>query len=59
MVNTILFTIVFLWLFALSVWKINVNNFLKTLEDERDRVLNFIEEAKDSWTKNPQQEKEQ
>lgn len=59
MLNAILFTIVFLWLFALTVWKANVSHFLKTLEDERGRVLNFIEEAKASWNKNSQQEEEQ
>jgi len=53
MLNAILFAIVFLWLFVLTVWKANVIRFLKTLEDERDQVLNFISKAHASNTPGP------
>jgi len=53
MFNAVLFAIVFLWLFVLTVWKANVNRFLKTLQDERDKVLNFISEARASKTPGP------
>ncbi|GAJ08308.1 unnamed protein product [marine sediment metagenome] len=50
MLNGILFAIVFLWLIALSVWKAYVSDYLKTLQDERDKVLAFLDEAKASMT---------
>jgi len=53
MFNVLLFTIVFLWLFVLTVWKANVTAFLKSLEDERDKVLKFISEARASKTPGP------
>jgi len=59
MFNAILFNVVFLWLLALTVRQANVSYWLKIWQDERNKVLNFIEEAKASWTKNSQQEKEQ
>ena len=59
MVNTILFTIAFLWLFALTAQQSRVSNWFKTLQEERSRVLAFIDEAKASWSKDHHQEKEQ
>ena len=53
MFNAILFTIVFIWLFILTAWKANVSRFLDTLQDERDKVLKFIREAKASKTPGP------
>lgn len=59
MVNALLFTIVFLWLFALTVRQVNINHWIKTLQDERFKMLTFIKESKATWTKNRQQEKDQ
>lgn len=46
MFTAILFTIVFFWLFILSVRQANVTHWFRILQDERDKVLAFIEEAK-------------
>jgi len=50
MLNVILFTIVFLWLFALTVWKANVTNWIQDLQRERLKVIKFIEDVKASST---------
>lgn len=59
MLNASLFAIVFLWLLVLSVWKANVTAFLKSLEDERDKVLKFIDESKATMNKNHQHQTDQ
>ncbi len=59
MVNAVLFMIIFLWLIALSVRQADVSHWLKTWQEERDKVLDFIDEAKAGWSKDHRQEKEQ
>ena len=51
MINAILFAVAFLWLIALSVQQSHVSHWFKTLQDERSRVLAFIDEAKASLSK--------
>ena len=59
MVNAVLFMIIFLWLITLTVRQADFNRWLKTMKDERSRVLAFIDEAKASWSKDYRQEKDQ
>ena len=46
MIDAMLFTVAFLWLFALSIRQANVSNWLEAWQRERDMVLNFIKEYK-------------
>ena len=59
MFNAVLFTIIFIWLFILSIQQANVKQWFSTLQEERNRVLEFIEEAKSNWSKISNQLKNQ
>ena len=49
MLNAILFTIVFLWLFALSARQATVSEWFETLQEERAKILDFIDVVKARW----------
>lgn len=50
MFNAFLFTIVFVWLFALTVRQANFSYWLKIWQDERSEALAFMEKWKASNT---------